>query len=407
MVRHRNSSCGVVGRTRAPALVLGVWSALLSSWVHAAGPDNVAAAQPVSNAAAPNAPAAPKAKWTDKVKLSGFGVLWFTPTSDLNAPDQPKNSLSIRFARVAVDAAVSKGFSFRLHAGFEFAMPFLDLKLTWKTLPYLNVTAGQFKIPAGASALTPAPKLALWDRPLYLRQLVKATFRDVGLMVHTQKGGIFGGVLEYALGAYEGGGRTRVGPSRGVNEPGEYLYAGRVVVNPGAVWLGPTTKNQLALGLSYATSKDPAVATGEPAADRAIASNLLGRHNALIAVPRRTHLAGADLTLSAYKIWLQAESLYLHSVATQGNEKRRAVGASLEAGYTFKTKTQPVARCERFDKNLDQSNNEVWIAGLGVNQPIGKHVLLSAFASMSVYHDAGASGRNYAPGGMSRAMIQF
>lgn len=95
--------------------------------------------------------------------------------------------------------------------------------------------------------------------------------------------------------------RVAVDVGSGIERPPgatQYLIADRVIVNIGR-WL----PGRVLAGLSYARSRDPALDSGMPATDRALAVNTLGRTLVPFGDKRVTHLAGADLTLARGPIW--------------------------------------------------------------------------------------------------------
>ena len=341
----------------------------------------LALASTASIASAQEPPQAPEPEsleptWMDRVNVGGFGVIWVTPLRYYHSDARDELPYRIRFARFSISAEPDRGFSAKLQTALEDSNPFLDMRLTWKSASHLNITAGQFKFPLGASLLTKAPDLVMWDRPSFVRQATKATLRDVGVMVHTGSGGILYGILEYALGVFNGAGRI---PSslRDRRELGQLLWAGRIVGNADALVL--PEKNRLALGLSYARSVDPATSDEE-------AANYLGRRLVPYTAERTTQIMGADITFKAFDVWFQGEVLRLQSETTDPDPltgqpaEVEWLGYSLEAGYTIeKISLQPVARFDELMPTGDTGGLRTRTMALGVNFMPSDATMVSLF----------------------------
>lgn len=320
-------------------------------------------AVPSASAREPSAPG---------VEVHGFAAGWWTPWSEAS-PTAAKDVFRLRFAVLRVDAQITRNLSVLGRLGLMVPdSPLLDFHVTWTPHAAFGVSVGQFRLPLGAAATTLAPQLVMLDRPTYVYAMTKATFRDVGVMFHSGPRGIADGLVHYWLAATGGGGRVGVGASRAPGPVDEYLYAARVLVNPGRRFLRGA-QDRLAVGASWARSQDPAINTGAAATDRSQAASVLGRTLTQLGVARVTNLVGGDLTFSHAGVWAQAEVLYLHSRAVSSGSVREALGASVELAYTLPVRPfdlaniQLAARGERFDPDLSVSNDEQLIGSFGVN----------------------------------------
>jgi phosphate-selective porin OprO/OprP len=135
----------------------------------------------------------------------------------------------VRRARLGVDATFFKYLDFKLEGEFQElgadADPAPRFRLTdgYGELNYwreFKIRGGQFKVPFSFEELTSSRLIDFVERSL-VNNLVPA--RDVGAMVH---GGLFGGMLEYAVGIFNGTGQNN--PE--LNDSKD--FAGRLLVRP-------------------------------------------------------------------------------------------------------------------------------------------------------------------------------
>lgn len=320
-------------------------------------------------APAPGAPAAPSAPG---VELHGFAAGWFTPWSE-PSPTQAREAFRLRFAVLRVDAQLARNLTVLGRLGLMVPdSPLLDFHATWTPHDAIGVSVGQFRLPIGAAATTLAPQLVMLDRPGYVYSMTKLTFRDVGVMVHSSPRGVADGLLHYWLAATNGGGRLGVGPSRAPGPVENYLYAARVLLDVGRLFM-TAPRDRLALGASWVHSHDPAINTGNVTTDRNLAVNTIGRTLAPIGSERNSQLVGADLTFAHAGIWAQGELLYLSTSAVGSGVSRKALGASIELAYTLPVRPfeladlQLAARGERFDPDTSAEGDEHLVGSLGVN----------------------------------------
>ncbi|MBZ0116004.1 MAG: hypothetical protein K8H88_03340, partial [Sandaracinaceae bacterium] len=331
----------------------------------------------------------PTPSWTDLVEVHGFGVVWLTPLHEPTVPawvERPGvDTFYVRFARVLVQARPTPDFLASVHVAIENPNPFFNYELTWQGLPYVNVTAGQMRIPFGASITTPAPTLVMWDRPRFMYVMSKEAFRDIGVLVHSPRGGLLGGALEYYLGLFNGSGRTRANIPILERDLHEYLVVARAVFNAAPPMSLPNG-SRLALGASYAHAVDPAVTAMDATQAAADAAHFLGGTLTPFVAERETHLVSWDLTFSAFDLWAQAELVYLYSTALDGSARAHALGASIEAAYAIRAIfLQPAARFEYFDPDFETGGRSVMIFSLGANFDITPQMRLSAFYSHERY----------------------
>ncbi|MBN8616703.1 MAG: hypothetical protein J0L92_39335 [Deltaproteobacteria bacterium] len=327
-------------------------------------------------------------------ELHGFLSTWLTLVQDPVPGVEERDSFRLRFVVLRVDARLSDQVRMLARLGFMApGNPLLDFEATWEPISEVALSIGQMRMPFGASATTLAPQLVFLDRPRYVQAMLKSTFRDVGLLVHSGARGVFDGVLHYRLAVMNGGGRLGVSMPRGLNEPERFLYVGRVMVDVGRLVTGGA-RDRLVLGGSYARSRDPAIDTGDLAADRVLADSVLGRRLAPLGLERETQVGGVDLTFSTAGFWAQAEWMYLDSASVDGTAHTRSQGASLELAYTpdwhpYDTASLRVAlRGEYFDPSLDRSGDEsgTGLAGLDFDATHG--VRVGVFGGATIFRDA-------------------
>lgn len=339
----------------------------------------------------PPRPAAVREERERGVELHGFVAAWATPVTG-DAPSAQTDAFRLRFAVLRVDARPIRNVTVTTRlAPTVPGSPLLDAMVTYSPHDAFGVTAGQFRLPIGASATTLAPQIVMLDRPSYVYAMTKVAFRDVGMMVHSGPRGIADGLLHYRAVMASGGGRMGTGTSRAPGTPGDALYAVRVLFDAGRL-LFDQPASRLALGASYVRSRDPAIDTGTAATDRSLATNVLGRTLVPYGLERVTQLVGADLTFAHRGIHAQAEMLYLHSKSTDATARAEALGASLEVAYTLPFRPrdtvdlQLAARGERFDPRFGQDHDQQHLLQLGLNAIAGP-VRGSVFGTVTFFDD--------------------
>lgn len=353
-------------------------------------------AAPPDIAAFPKRPGGKATPTEPGLELHGYVTGWFTPWSQ-PSPVRARDTFRLRFAVLRVDARPAKNVHVIARLGLMLpTSPLLDFALTYTPHAAFGVTLGQFRLPIGAAATTLAPQLVLLDRPSYVYALTPLAFRDVGVMVHSGPHGLANGLFHYRLAMTSGAGRAGVGTSRPPDDLAKTLVAARVMVDLGRL-VSAAGSDRLVLGGSYVRSNDPAIATGDAARDAQLAVNVLGRSLAPIGLARITQLSGADLTFNYGPVYVQAELLYLRSVAHDHSVSREGMGSNLDLAYTLPMRPwnalglQLAGRLEQFNPRFDEAkdslpNDEVQVVMLGINV-LGGAVRTSIFGSLVFFED--------------------
>jgi len=323
------------------------------------------------------------------MELHGFTALWVVPHTNDDAPQRSTETFRLRWAILRFDAHPTRNLHVVTRLGFMTDPVLLDASVTWSELAPLNVTFGQFRMPVGAAATTLAPQLVMLDRPGYVYSMTKATFRDVGVMLHSGNGGLANGLLHYRLAVASGNGRVTIAEPLRAETAQDLMWTGRVIVDAGPR-IAPGTR--LALGGTMAFTRDPALDITDLPAARRTAANLLGRTWVPLGQERDTLLSGADVTFSQGPVWVQAEWMRLNSAPTSGADPRRSMGTSLELAYKLPwtvndTAFQLAARGERTDPDLDTDDDDFTVAAFGVNVLPSSPIRVSAFGQATFYAD--------------------
>jgi hypothetical protein len=321
------------------------------------------------------------------IEIHGYAALWVNLVTDEAAPQHATETFRLRWAVLRLDAHPHPDVHVLLRMGFMVDNPLLDLSVTWTGLPFLNVTFGQFRMPFGAAATTLAPQLRMMDRPSFVVAMTKASFRDIGVMLHSGEEGLAGGVIHYRLVAAAGTGRLLVGDPTLLRDARDLLWMARVLLDAGPL-LAPRTR--LALGGTFAFTRDPAITEVDPAARRAAAANVLGRTWTPIGLERDTMLGGVDLTFAHAGVLAQAEGMFLASQSTDGTTARRAGGVSLELSYDLPWSLEgvtfrPAIRGELVDPDLDAPRDAFGIFAGGLDVFPVSFLRVSLFGQATVY----------------------
>ncbi len=263
--------------------------------------------------------------WTDRLVFGGLLNLWATTSAWGRVPDAVASTtpFGIRTARLSLRADLGRNVEAYIQLGLEApTLPVLDLTLSWRAPFPLQVTAGQFRIPVGATTITPYGDLVFWDRPYFVGQFLKRALRDVGVKLHAPSDF----PIRYQFAVLGGAGILGAGAGRDDVEPGDLLYTARLTVDL-AHWIDAF--DRLELGASYATSHDTAVDdNGDFSSSTALASGF-GPAQA-----RRTHVAEADLSVLVAGAWLQVEHWFAHLTPDGAAAVTdRARGTSVELAY--------------------------------------------------------------------------
>lgn len=334
-------------------------------------------------------PIRPAARPRPYFEAHGYVALWLNLANDEAAPQHATETFRLRWAVLRFDAHPHPDVHVLARLGFMVDNPLLDLTVSWTGLSFLNVTFGQFRLPFGAAATTLAPALNLLDRPGYVYAMTKATFRDVGLMIGSGEEGLAGGVVHYRFAVTAGNGRLLVGDPTLVHDARDLLWVGRVILDAGPL-IAPRTR--LALGGTFAWTRDAPIDTTDPAAARAAAANQLGRVWVPYDRERETLLGGADLTFSHAGFFAQAEWMWLEAHPTDGSAVRRSSAGSLELAYTLPfdlegVTFQPALRGELVEPDLDRDGDGYAVGTLGLNVMPLPFLRASVFGSATFYRD--------------------
>ncbi len=123
-------------------------------------------------------------------------------TRNLNGSDLVTN-FRLRRARIGLDATFFKYLGIKVEGDFgEGTAQLTDGYLELKYWPELQLRGGQFKVPFSFEELTSSRFIDFVERSV-VNNLAPA--RDVGVMLH---GGLFGGMLEYGAGVFNGAGQN-------------------------------------------------------------------------------------------------------------------------------------------------------------------------------------------------------
>lgn len=323
--------------------------------------------------------------WYDDFKVKLWGELWAVPLLEADDPLwRHHDPFFLRFARASVTYSPNAAFEAKTVLGLENGEnPLLDFVLRYKGNPWLNVTGGQFKIPVSRSIMDKASELTFLDRPMYVQSMSKSTLRDLGVMVHTDPGGVLGGVLSLAVGVFNGNGRFGVATLEGDMGPEDLLYIGRAVVDFGPLFLGHG--GHLELGVSYAAGNDPGIDTGDAAADRLASTHYLGATLTPYAVDRFTQLLEGDFNFELRGFLLSGEVQWLASAALDESVAIEALGGHVDVAYRFnELGLQPALRFEVWDPNRDAVENLIYGGELGLNYDIWR-ARISIFGGFSRY----------------------
>ena len=153
------------------------------------------------------------------------------------------NSFDIRRARLSLKGYITKKLNYKLQTEFSGSkQKLLDAELNFDIHPFLQLTAGQFKIPFSYENLISSSNLGTIDRSQIVEALTargkdvigNQSGRDIGLMIN----GIFNIItdFEYFIGAFNGSGINTID----MNKQKDLI--GRIIVHP---------QNSFSLGSSF------------------------------------------------------------------------------------------------------------------------------------------------------------
>jgi len=198
----------------------------------------------------------------------------------------------------------------------------LDLEVDLVPHEAIGLRVGQFLTPFSRTFTTPVPRLLFPDFA-QANEVFRAD-RDTGAMLH---GAPFAGVLEYAVGVFDG---NRI--DRGGNDDERMMYMARVAVSPlGAVsadetpHLGAHTPFRFSVGANGYLGETTLVETAtDPVTGASVTTRTL----------EENQTAGADLQIRWETLVLQAELYYRATHLADGTE-RDAIGGYAHAAWMF------------------------------------------------------------------------
>jgi phosphate-selective porin OprO/OprP len=126
----------------------------------------------------------------------------------------------VRRARLDLSGRAFRWIDFKIEADFTEGVSLKDAYLDFRFLPELRLRGGQFKVPFSREELTSSRFIDFVERSV-INEL--APTYDAGVMLH---GPLFGGVLEYSFGAFNGSGEDTSDGNDGKD------VAGRLVLAP-------------------------------------------------------------------------------------------------------------------------------------------------------------------------------
>ncbi len=278
-----------------------------------------------------------------------------------------KNHQENRFylpeARLRFRGEIYEQFDYDFHFEFSTSRGTLeakDLKLGYRTTPFLALSAGQFKVPYSRQRIVSSSLLQFQTRPNIADAFVPG--RDIGLVVHLHStderyrfwSGIFTG----------NGSNTKKDDSKG-----KPLVATRIDFQPlGAVGeeesdIEQTTPPKLLIGANVAHSEDTDSASKDP--------------EYLRTIPGTKLLYGADATLKYRGVFVTGE---IHQASFQPDSGRNftAGGFLAQAGYYIASlRLEPCVRYDVFDQCNHVGNDRERTITYGLNfLPRGQSVKL-------------------------------
>lgn len=359
---------------------------------------------PVDAAAFPPPPPtgpAPQRPWFE---VHGFLSVWVTPWQDTASVIQRRDLFFPRFTILRVDGRPADSLRLLVRLNFQAPTnPLLDMMATWEPHDAFAISLGQMRIPFGASATTLAPQLVFPDRPRYVSLMLKRTFRDIGVMLHSGERGVANGLFHYRLAVMNGSGRLGVGTLRGTEAPERFLYTARLMVDLGRR-LFTSPRDRFVLGASYVRSRDPS---------NADVSSSLGQALVSTTSDRETQLFGVDATLAISGFFLQLEWMFLDSVVIGASTHREVHGASLEMAYRLPFQPYEGAgftvslRAEMLEPDTRTSGDESGVVSAGFDFDASHGARVGLFGSAIVFRSSASLQETAVPEIFLRAHYSF
>lgn len=234
------------------------------------------------------------------------------------------NGFSIATTRLKVNGELDFGLAYLVQTDFVQTRSIIDAKLSYRITDNLTFDAGLFKAPFSAEQLIPAPSIDFVNRSQVVSALSPGRQVGIGL-----RGTASNGVFSYALGAFNGNGRSPLG-----NDNGKLMFAARVVATPNV------SDGSFEIGVNVAQSEDD---TGAFEGDRL--------------------LFGADVRRSWDRWLVSAEAIYSDLDPVVG-ESRQPFGFHATVGYMLDPgRHQILARFDSFDTDTGAGDSNFLVLG--------------------------------------------
>ena len=257
-----------------------------------------------------------------------------------NDKSEETHGFDIRRVRLAAEGELNKQLDYKFQAEYETSVKVIDAFFRWKINPAFNVQVGEYKVQFSQETLYGPANWLTIENPAAVAKLngyndlsgIKSNGRDVGVTFY---GDLFGKVLSYRLGLFNGNGIN----TKDDNNKKDFA---------GLLWFRPIEH----LALSAGHYQGAYGARGE-------------EHVSI------RHSAGAEW--KDKRLTLRSEYLY-GNTAGQKSDGFYALG-----GYWLTDKVQPVVSVDYFKANRDADERQ-WNYQVGVNiVPVKKFRIQAAY----------------------------
>jgi hypothetical protein len=248
------------------------------------------------------------------------------------------NGFTIANARLNLFGSLDGGFGYLFTTNFATSPAILDAMVSYRVIPELTISAGQFKSPFSAEFLVYAGSIDFVNRSQVVTAL--APGRQIGLQIGSE---LVQDDLSILAGVFNGNGTFGSG-----NDGGNFLYVGRVIVSPIGTPVEPAS-GYLGMALNAAVSKDT---------DATLVNGLLPEFSGT------RLLLGADFLYASGPVQLSGEVIYSQFQDTNGM-RHRPFGFHLTSGYRVSKRAQVLLRLDSF--YADGLNDDSHLAIVGFN----------------------------------------
>lgn len=257
-----------------------------------------------------------------------------------NDKSDETHGFDLRRVRLAAEGELSEQLDYKFQAEYETSVKVIDAFFRWKINPAFNVQVGEYKVQYSQETLYGPANWLTIENPTAVARLngyndlsgIKANGRDVGITFY---GDLFGKVLTYRLGLFNGNGIN----TKDDNNRKDFA---------GLLWIRPV--NHLALSVGHYQG-----AYGQRGEEHV----------------RIRHSAGAEW--KDKKLTVRSEYLYGNTAG------KKSDGVYAQAAYWLSDKVQPVISADYFkeDRNADERQ---WNWQVGVNiVPVRKFRIQAAY----------------------------